>query len=149
MSQESSQTPKQYTGRETDLTQELIAYYQATACNVDPALLENLLDDLCESDTSSIHQSQLEAKERQLQFVKNLIREREHVEALCEVYTEAMAEACAVGGDYYRDAATQLTELEAEAQDALENQLYPEFTNTLAKMKRLSDQAANRQGKTS
>ncbi len=149
MSREPDQTPKQYAGRETDLTHELIAYYQATACNIDPALLENLLDDLCESDTSSIHQSQLEAKDRQLQFVKNLIREREHVEALCEVYTVAMGEACAVGGDYYRDAATLLTELEAEAQDALENQFYQEFTNTLAKIKRLSDQAANRQGETS
>ena len=145
MSEDERKSRDPYTGYDHDLTQELIAYYRLTACNIqDDAQLELLLDELCSSDTEAIHQSQVEARKAQCQFVKNLLREREHVQALMELYDEAMVQAYSVGGDYYRYAATTLTELEAEAHAALQSQHYVEFENVLAKIKRISDQAAAR-----
>ena len=143
MADDQRKTPEPYSGYEHDLTQELIAYYRLTASNItDAAQLELLLDELCSSDTEAIHQSQVQAREAQCRFVKNLLREREHVQALIELYDEAMVQAYAVGGDYYRYAATTLTELEAEAHAALQAQHYVEFENVLAKIKRIADQAA-------
>lgn len=51
-----------------------------------------------------------------------------------------------VGSDYYRDTATSLTELDADAHDALEHEQYDEFASILAKIKGISDHAAKLRG---
>ncbi len=99
----SPEVPDFYCGRESDLAQELLAYYQQSASMIsDPAQLEQVLDDLCTSDESQITKQQTELRERQIQFITNLLRERERVDALQEVYESAMDEAFAVSSDYYR-----------------------------------------------
>jgi hypothetical protein len=138
----SSETPEFYRGREQDLTQELLAYYQLCASNIsDPDRLEELVDGLCGSDEMLLTNRQVDLRRRQGQFVRNLLKEKERVEALLEVYGAAMDQVYAVGGEYYRDTATKLTELEAEAYDALEEQKYESFTQVLAEIKGLEDQA--------
>jgi hypothetical protein len=150
MSRKDSETPFFYRGRERDLTQELFAYYQqAASCISDPDALEQLLDGLQSSDESSITKEQSELRARQIQFVNNLLREKERVEALQEVYEEAMDQAYEVGSDYYRETATSLTELQAEAHDALEDEHYDEFTDVLTRIKRISDHAAQLRGSVS
>jgi hypothetical protein len=147
MSRKPSETPIFYRGRERDLTQELFAYYQqAASCISDPTELEQMLDALQASDESSITKQQSELRARQIQFVRNLLREKERVEALQDVYEEAMDQAYEVGSDYYRETATSLTELEADAHDALEHEKYDEFAGILTRIKGISDQAARLKG---
>ncbi len=137
-----SEVPDFYCGRESDLAQELLAYYQQAASVIsDPDVLEQMLDELCSSDESQITKRQTELRERQIQFVKNLLREKERVDALQEVYESAMDESYAVGSDYYRETANTLTDLQAEAHDALEDKRYHEFSSILAKIKGISDHA--------
>ena len=137
-----SEVPDFYCGREIDLAQELMAYYQQAASMIsDPVQLEQVLDDLCSSDESQITKQQNELRERQIQFVKNLLREKERVDALQEMYEAAMDECYAVGSDYYRDTANTLTHLQAEAHDALEDKKYHEFSSILAKIKGIADHA--------
>ncbi len=149
MSRKPPETPTFYRGRERDLTQEILAYYQqAASCISDPNALEQVLDDLQASDDSNITKQQSELRARQIQFVRNLLREKERVEALQEVYEEAMDQAYEVGSDYYRETATSLTELDADAHDALEHEKYDEFASILAKIKGISDHAARLRGST-
>ena len=149
MSRKPPETPTFYRGRERDLTQEILAYYQqAASCISDPNALEQVLDDLQTSDDSNITKQQSELRARQIQFVRNLLREKERVEALQEVYEEAMDQAYEVGSDYYRETATSLTELDADAHDALEHEKYDEFASILAKIKGISDHAARLRGST-
>ncbi len=139
----SSEVPDFYCGRESDLAQELLAYYQQSASMIsDPSKLEQILDDLCKSDESQITKQQAELRQKQIQFVKNLLRERERVDALQELYESAMDEAYAVSSDYYRETAGSLTNLQAEAHDALEDKRYHEFDSILAKIKGIADHAA-------
>jgi hypothetical protein len=140
---DSSATPKFYRGHEQDLTQELLAYYQLCASSIsDPDQLEQLVDELCCSQETLRTDRQAELRRRQCQFVKNLLKEKERVVALREVYEDAMDQAFAIGGEYYRDTATRLTELQAEAHVALEGQKYHSFSQVLEKMKGLDDQAS-------
>ena len=141
----STTTPEslgQYHGREADLTQELIAYFRLAAASLsDPDQLEALLDDLCAADDAQITGPQVAARVRQIQYVRNLLRERTRVEALEEVYGEAMQAAQAVGGQYYAQAATRLTKLQAEALAVLEQQNQDEFPRILAQMEGIAEHA--------
>jgi len=138
----SSETPSFYHGRERDLTQELLAYHQLAASSIsDPEELEHLLDELCSSEETLLTNRQVEIRRRQIQFVRNLLKEKDRVEALREVYDTAMEHACDIGGDYYRHTAGKLTELEAEAHQALEQERYQVFSQVLAKIKGLGDEA--------
>jgi hypothetical protein len=132
----SSPTPDYYREREQELTQELFAYYElAASCISDPAQLKELLDDLCSSEEYLLTNRQVELERRQAPFVRNLLKEAGRMEALREVCDAAMDQACAVGGAYYRETATKLTELEAEAYQALEAQKYETFSQVLTKIK--------------
>ncbi len=74
-----------YHGREPDLTQELIAYFRLAAASLsDPDQLEALLDDLCAAEDAQITGPQVAARVGQIQYVRNLLRERTRVEALEE-----------------------------------------------------------------
>lgn len=138
----SSQASTFYQGREQDLTQELLAYFRHAASTVDDAArLEELLDELCSSDETLATNVQIELRRRQAQYVRNLLKEKDRMDALREVYFEAMDAARAVGGAYYRDTATQLTELEADGYDALEHQQYHAFTRLLEAIRTLGDRA--------
>ena len=138
----SSETPDFYREREQDLTQELFAYYELAASSIsDPAHLEELLDELSSSEESLLTNRQVELRRRQLQFVRNLLKEKGRMEAFREVYDAAMEQACAVGGAYYSETATKLTELEAEAYQALEDEKYETFSQVLTKIKGFGDQA--------
>jgi ribosomal 50S subunit-associated protein YjgA (DUF615 family) len=141
----STTTPEplgQYHGREADLTQELIAYFRLAAASLgDPDQLEALLDDLCAADDAQITSPQAAARVRQVQYVRNLLRERTRVEALEEVYGEAMQAAQAVGGQYYAHAAARLTRLQAEALGVLEQQNPDEFPRILAQMEGIAEHA--------
>jgi hypothetical protein len=135
-----------YHGHEADLTQELIAYFRLAAAAIsDVDQLEALLDDLCSGDDSQITGPQAAARARQIQYVRNLLRDRTRVEALEEIYDEAMQAAQAVGGQYYAQAATRLTELEAQAHAVLEQQNQKEFPAILAQMESIAEHA-RRQG---
>jgi hypothetical protein len=139
----SSETPEFYRGREQDIAQELLAYYQLSASNIDePDRLEQLVDELCNSEGTLLTNRQLELRQRQIQFVRNLLREKERVEALREVYDAAMDQAYTTGGECFRVTAIRLTELEAEAHKALEDQKYQVFSQVLAQIKGLGDQAS-------
>ena len=72
---------------------------------------------------------------------RNLLRDRTRVEALEEIYDEAMQAAQAVGGQYYASAATRLTELVAQAHAVLERQNLDEFPAILAQMKGIAEYA--------
>ena len=140
----STTTPEplgQYHGREADLTQELIAYFRLAAASLgDPDQLEALLDDLC-------------ARTMPRSPVRRPLREsgrfstcatcsgREHESRLEEVYGEAMQAAQAVGGQYYAQAATRLTKLQAEALAVLEQQNPDEFPRILAQMEGIAEHA--------
>lgn len=138
----SSEFPKVYRGREQDLTQELLAYFQHAASTIDDAeRLEELLDELCSSDETLLTNVQAELRQRQAQYVRNLLKEKSRMDALREVYFDAMDEARAVGGAYYRDTATQLTQLEAEGFDALEHQQYHTFTRLLEAIRTMGERA--------
>jgi hypothetical protein len=58
-----------------------------------------------------------------------------------EVYDEAMQAAQAVGGQYYAQAATRLTKLQAEALAVLEQQNQDEFPRILAQMEGIAEHA--------
>ena len=138
----SSDTPNFYRGREQDLTQELFAYYELAASSIsDPDQLEQMLDELSSSEESLLTNQQVELRRRQLQFIRNLLKEKDRMDAFREVYDAAMEQACALGGAYYSETATKLTELAAEAYQALEEEKYEHFSQVLAKMKGLEDQA--------
>lgn len=62
-------------------------------------------------------------------------------EALEELYGEAMQAAQAVGGQYYAQAATRLTKLQAEALAVLEQQDPDEFPRILAQMEGIAEHA--------
>lgn len=142
MSATTPQSLGQYHGREADLTQELIAYFRLAAASLSDAdQLEALLDDLCHADDALITGPQVAARARQIQYVRNLLRERTRVEALEEVYDAAMQAAQAVGGDYYAQAATRLTKLQAAALAVLEQQNQAEFTQILAQMEGITEHA--------
>ena len=131
-----------YHGREADLTQELIAYFRLAAASLsDPDQLEALLDDLCAADDAQITAPQVAGESRQIQYVRNLLREQSRVEALEDVYGEAMQAAQAVGGQYYTQAATRLTKLEAEEIAVLEQQNQHEFSRILAQMEGIAEHA--------
>ena len=112
----SSESPESSQGRKNNLARELIAYFQHAASTVgDAARLEEMLDELCSSDEKLLTEVQVELRRRQAHDVRNLLKDKDRMtDALREVYSEAMDEASAVGGGYYRDTATKLTELEAE-----------------------------------
>lgn len=142
MSATTPQTFGQYHGREADLTQELIAYFRLAAASLSDAdQLEALLDDLCDADDALITAPQVAARDRQIQYVRNLLRERTRVEALEEVYDAAMQAAQAVGGEYYAQAATRLTKLQADALTVLEQKNQDEFPQTMAQMKGITEHA--------
>jgi ribosomal 50S subunit-associated protein YjgA (DUF615 family) len=131
-----------YQGREADLTQELIAYFRLAAASIeDVDQLEALLDDLCDAEDTQITGPQAAARGRQIQYVRNLLRDRTHVEALEEIYDAAMEAAQTVGGPYYAQAATRLTELQAAAHEALEQQNHDEFPRILAQMEGIAEHA--------
>jgi hypothetical protein len=135
-----------YRERESDLTQELIAYFrQAASCIEDADRLEALLDDLCEADDTRITKPQAEARAWQIQYVRNLLRDRPRVEVLEEIYDDAMQAARAVGGEYYAQSATRLTDLQAQAHALLDQQNYDEFPNILAQMKSIAEHAIRRE----
>jgi hypothetical protein len=139
----SLEVPDFYCGRESDLVQELLVYYQQSAGMIsDLFKLEQILVDLCKSDESQITKQQAELRQRQIRFVKNVRRERDRVDALQELYESAMDEAYAVGSDYYRETAGMLTDLQAEAHDVLEDKRYHEFNSIVAKIKGIADHAA-------
>lgn len=131
-----------YHGHEADLTQELIAYFRLAAAAIsDDDQLEALLDDLCDAHDTKITKSQTAARAWQIQYVRNLLRDRTRVEALQEIYDEAMQAAQAVGGEYYAKAATDLTELEAKAHAVLEQPNLEVFPSILAQMKAIAEHA--------
>ena len=117
-------------------------YFRLAAASLSDAdRLEALLDDLCDADDALITGPQVAARARQIQYVRNLLRERSRVEALEEVYDAAMQAAQAVGGEYYAQAATRLTKLQAEALAVLEQQNQDEFTQILAQMEGITEHA--------
>ncbi len=127
---------------EHDLARELIAYFQLAASSIaDPDRLEAVLDDLCTASDGTITKAQADARACQIQFVRNLLRDRARVEVLEEVRQSAMDAAYRVGGEQYVDAATRLTELQAEAHAALEQADRRGFETVVAQMKDLEDQA--------
>ena len=127
---------------EPDLTRELIAYFQLAASSIaDPDRLEAVLDDLCTAADGAITKAQADARACQIQFVKNLLRDRARVEVLEEIRQSAMDAAYRVGGEHYTNAATRLTELQADAHAALEQADRRAFETVLAQMKDLEDRA--------
>ena len=72
---------------------------------------------------------------------RNLLRDRTRVEALEELYGEAMQAAQAVGGEYDAQAATRLTKLQAEMLAVLEQQNPDEFPRILAQMEGIAEHA--------
>jgi hypothetical protein len=135
-----------YRERESDLTQELIAYFRQAAASIEDAdRLEALLDDLCEADDALITKPQAEARAWQIQYVRNLLRDRSRVEVLEEIYDDAMQAARAVGGEYYAQSATRLTELQAQAHAVLDRQDYDQFPTILAQMKSIGEHASRRE----
>ena len=140
MSSTPLKTTHGYARYEPDLTQELIAYFQLAASSIpDPARLEAVLDDLCTAADDAITKAQADARARQIQFVKNLLRDRSRVEVLEEIRQSAMDAAYRVGGEHYADAATRLTELQAEAHAALGRPDHRAFEIVVARMKDLED----------
>jgi F0F1-type ATP synthase membrane subunit b/b' len=67
------------------------------------------------------------------------------VEVLEEILDDAMQAARAVGGEYYAQSATRLTELQAQAHAVLDQQKYDEFPNILAQMKSIAEHAVRRE----
>lgn len=138
----SSEAPRHHRDRKQDLSRVLHAYFRHTASAVDdPARLEELLDKLCSSDETLLTDVQVELRRRQAQYIRNLLNEKERMDALHEVYFEAMDKAYAVGGAFYGDTAARLTDLEAEGYDALEHKQYQTFTQVLETIRTLGDRA--------